>query len=168
MSQRERERQARPVNSVEACDWKVEIHSCTFISHFTPGTEKLVGSRFFSVGVGRFWVGLQVTVWLLPAKGVAAAAAQGLGRGWWWWWCGVGRGGGVTLWRLSSCRRVYGLVSRPVTLGKSWNLITASQTLSSTDLLTLIASRHALPPSKCPCTGWPLLSSLATFFQRGR
>lgn len=50
---------------------------------------------------------------------------------------------------------------------KSWNLITASQTLSSTDLLTLIASRHALPPSECPRADWPLLRSLATFPERG-
>lgn len=50
---------------------------------------------------------------------------------------------------------------------KSWNLITASQTLSSTDLLTLTASRHALPPSECPRAAWPLLRSLATFPERG-
>ena len=55
------------MNSVEAYDWKVEIHSHTFIPHFTPETEKLVG-YFFSAGVGRFWVGLQVTVWLLPTE----------------------------------------------------------------------------------------------------
>ncbi|MEQ2184914.1 hypothetical protein GOODEAATRI_012793 [Goodea atripinnis] len=60
------------------------------------------------------------------------------------------------------------LMSWPVTLGKSWNLITASQTLSRTDLLTLVASRHALPPlCKCPCTGWPLCGSNATFSTSG-
>lgn len=51
----------------------------------------------------------------------------------WWGW-------------LSPRAGVCGLVSRPVTLGKSWNLITASQTLSRADLLTLVASRHAPPP----------------------
>lgn len=100
----------------------------------------------------RFWVWLQVTA--APACWVVAA--QGLG------WEGH-----VVEVAVVSIQRGVRLVSRPVTLGKSWNLITASQTLSRTDLLTLVASRHALPPSKCPCTGWPLLSSVATFFERG-
>lgn len=67
-------------------------------------------------------------------------------------------GGGLCVmsWLLSSRGGVYGLVSRPVTLGKSWNLIAASQTLSSTDLLALIASRHGPPrPSPLPFPNAP-------------
>lgn len=65
-------------------------------------------------------------------------------------------------------------VSRPVTVGESWNLITASQTLSCTDLLTLLAGRRALPPFPHPnapaqADPFPSLSApLASFLARGR
>uniref|UniRef100_A0AAV2J795 Uncharacterized protein n=1 Tax=Knipowitschia caucasica TaxID=637954 RepID=A0AAV2J795_KNICA len=67
-------------------------------------------------------------------------------------------------WHISPCVVVvHGLVSRPVTLGKSWNLISASQTLSRTDLPALAASRRAPPPHtvRMPphARGWPLAPS---------
>lgn len=61
-------------------------------------------------------------------------------------------------------------VSRPVTVGESWNLITASQTLSCTDLLTLLAGMpFPHPNAPAQADPFPSLSApLASFLARGR
>ena len=63
-----------------------------------------------------------------------------------------------------------GWVSRPVTVGESWNLITASQTLSCTDLLTLLAGvPFPHPNAPAQADPFPSLSTpLASFLVQKR